>query len=206
MNGMLRVMNPFNHGIRFLPTAALMTLAACSNPKASPQAAPAEAAATPPPLIKALSPAASIATMQMPGGYRLEPVLTEPDIAEPVMVAFDGNGRMYVAEMRTYMQNADAKGEQQPFSRVSRHEDTDGDGVYDKHTVFADKLLLPRIMLPLDDRIITGRSLSRSPLKLSKRTLDLTPSAIRTRMPPLKVSPSKLGVAPAGVRSAVISP
>ena len=49
--------------------------------------------------------------MQLPKGYRLEPVLTEPDIAEPVMVAFDGNGRMYVAEMRTYMQDADGTGE-----------------------------------------------------------------------------------------------
>ncbi|MEO8064466.1 MAG: discoidin domain-containing protein [Pseudomonadota bacterium] len=105
-----------------------------------------------------LSPAASIGTMQLQSGYRLEPVLTEPDIAEPVMIAFDGNGRMYVAEMRTYMQDADATGEQEPFSRVSRHEDTDGDGVYDKHTVFADKLLLPRIMLPLDDRIIIGET------------------------------------------------
>ena len=57
-----------------------------------------------------------------------------------------------------------------------------------------------------DERIVTGRSLSRSPLKLSKRTPDLTPSAMRTRMPPLKVSPSKVGDAPAGVRSAVISP
>src|SRR3954468_5726124 len=128
-------------------------------PLLAPCSMPAEPAApAPPAIIKPLSPAASIATMQMPSGYRLEPVLTEPDIAEPVMVAFDGNGRMYVAEMRTYMQDADAKGEQEPFSRVSRHEDTDGDGVYDKHTVFADKLLLPRIMLPLDDRIIIGET------------------------------------------------
>jgi mono/diheme cytochrome c family protein len=74
------------------------------------------------------------------------------------MVSFDGNGRMYVAEMRTYMQDADGTGEMKPVSRVSRHEDTDGDGVYDKHTVFADKLLLPRIMLPLDDRIIIGET------------------------------------------------
>ncbi|MEO8019584.1 MAG: discoidin domain-containing protein [Pseudomonadota bacterium] len=96
--------------------------------------------------------------MQLPSGYRLQPVLTEPDIAEPVMIAFDGNGRMYVAEMRTYMQDADGTGEQVPVSRVSRHEDTDGDGVYDKHTVFADKLLLPRILLPLDDRIIIGET------------------------------------------------
>ncbi|HEX6397967.1 MAG TPA: c-type cytochrome, partial [Steroidobacteraceae bacterium] len=156
-------MKPVNHCLRLIPAAALVALAACSNPKTAtappaPAEPPAGAAVAPPPIIKALSPADSIAQVQMPSGYRLEPVLTEPDIAEPVMVAFDGNGRMYVAEMRTYMQDADAKGEQQPFSRVSRHEDTDGDGVYDKHTVFADKLLLPRIMLPLDDRIIIGET------------------------------------------------
>ena len=34
-------------------------------------------------------------------------------------------------------------------SRATR--DTDGDGVYDKHTVFADKLVLPRIAFPLGD-------------------------------------------------------
>ena len=44
--------------------------------------------------------------------------------------------------------------EQTPKSRVSRHEDTDGDGKMDKHTVFADNLLLPRMILPLDDRVL----------------------------------------------------
>ena len=158
---MLRAMNLLDNCTKLIPSAALVLIAACSNPKAAPEPAapvPAATPATPAPIIKALSPTDSIAEMQMPSGYRLEPVLSEPDIAEPVMVAFDGNGRMYVAEMRTYMQDADAKGEQQPLSRVSRHEDTDGDGVYDKHTVFADKLLLPRILLPLDDRIIIGET------------------------------------------------
>ena len=152
-------MNPTEKLIHLLPALALcFLLASCSTPTEL-SSTPAEPAVpAPPPPIKALSPAASIATMQMPSGYRLEPVLTEPDIAEPVMVAFDGNGRMYVAEMRTYMKDADATGEQEPFSRVSRHEDTDGDGIYDKHTVFADKLLLPRIMLTLDDRIIIGET------------------------------------------------
>jgi glucose/arabinose dehydrogenase/mono/diheme cytochrome c family protein len=138
-------------------------LTACSTPTAlsddaAKPAEPAAAAAAPPPASIALSPQASIATMELPKGYRLEPVLAEPDVAEPVMIAFDGNGRMYVAEMRTYMQDADGTGEMQPVSRVSRHEDTDGDGVFDKHTVFADKLLLPRILLPLDDRIIIGET------------------------------------------------
>ena len=83
-------------------------------------------------------------------------MLSEPHIEEPVACAFDGNGALYVVEMRTYMQDADATGEQEPRSRISRHEDTDGDGKYDKHSVFIDNLLLPRMVLPLDDRIMVG--------------------------------------------------
>lgn len=100
----------------------------------------------------------SLKTFHLPEGYRLEPVLTEPQIAEPVACAFDGNGRMYVVEMRTYMQDADATDEQAPKSRVSLHEDTDGDGKMDKHSVFADGLLLPRMVLPLDDRVLIGET------------------------------------------------
>lgn len=100
----------------------------------------------------------SLANFQLPPGYRLEPVVTEPHIAEPVVCAFDGNGRLYVVEMRTYMQDADATGENEPTSRVSLHEDTDGDGVMDKHSVFADGLLLPRMVLPLDDRVLIGET------------------------------------------------
>ena len=100
----------------------------------------------------------SLKTFQLPEGYRLEPVVTEPQITEPVVCAFDGNGRLYVVEMRTYMQDADATGEQEATSRVSLHEDTNGDGVMDKHSVFADNLLLPRMVLPLDDRVLIGET------------------------------------------------
>ena len=96
----------------------------------------------------------SIATMEVQPGYRLVPVLTEPHIHEPAAISWDGNGRMYVVEMRTYMQEIDGKNQLAPTSRVSRHEDTDGDGVYDRHTVFADNLSLPRMVLPLLDRVI----------------------------------------------------
>ena len=100
----------------------------------------------------------SLRTFHLPEGYRLEPVVTEPIIAEPVACAFDGNGRMYVVEMRTYMQDADATGENEAVSRVSMHEDTDGDGKMDRHTVFADNLLLPRMVLPLDDRVLINET------------------------------------------------
>lgn len=106
----------------------------------------------------ALSPQATLESIELPEGYSLELVLSEPQIDEPVLAVFDGNGRMYVAEMRTYMQDIDATGEFEKTSRVSMHEDTNGDGEFDRHTVFADNLLLPRMVLPLDDRIIIGET------------------------------------------------
>jgi mono/diheme cytochrome c family protein/glucose/arabinose dehydrogenase len=98
----------------------------------------------------------ALKSIQLPAGYSLELILSEPEIEEPVMCAWDGNGAMYVVQMMTYMQDADAIGEQEPKSRITRHVDTDGDGTYDKHTVYADNLLLPRFVLPLDDRIMVG--------------------------------------------------
>ncbi|MEJ0089897.1 MAG: discoidin domain-containing protein [Limisphaerales bacterium] len=88
-------------------------------------------------------------TFVLPEGYSLELMVGDPVIKEPVLAVFDGNGRMYVAEMRTYMQDIDGTGEHVPSSRVSLHWSSMGDGVFDKHTVFADHLLLPRMILPL---------------------------------------------------------
>jgi mono/diheme cytochrome c family protein/glucose/arabinose dehydrogenase len=126
----------------------LLTVAAQAVPEHPKPAV--EEAFPPMPPVKALSVAESLNSMQLPPGYRLEPVLTDPEIREPVALSFDGDGRMFVVEMRTYMQDADGTGEHDPISRVSLHEDSDGDGVYDKHTVFADNLLLPRMVLPLE--------------------------------------------------------
>ena len=95
-------------------------------------------------------------SIEFPDGYSLQLVLSEPQVEEPVAMAWDGNGVLYVVEMRTYLQTADATGEQTPLSRISRHEDTNGDGTYDKSTVFIDKILLPRMVLPLDDRVMVG--------------------------------------------------
>ena len=93
-----------------------------------------------------LSPEESMKTMSLQKGYHLELVTSEPMIKEPVAIAWDGNARMYVAELLTYMQDADATGEQQPTSRISLLEDTNNDGKMDKSTVFIDRLLLPRMI------------------------------------------------------------
>ena len=112
----------------------------------------------PRPVPKFLSPAESQKLFQLPEGYSLELVLSEPQIKEPAVAVFDGDGNLFVAEMRTYMQDIDGSGKFDKVSRVSKHMDTDGDGKFDKHTVFIDELLLPRILLPLDDRLIVGEA------------------------------------------------
>jgi putative heme-binding domain-containing protein len=106
-----------------------------------------------PPVI-AKMPTEELALTQLQPGYKLELVVSEPHVQEPMAIAFDGNGRMYVLEMRTYMQDADATGELQPGSQISRHEDKDNDGVYETHSVFVDKLVIPRFVLPLDGNAV----------------------------------------------------
>ena len=107
-------------------------------------------------------------TFVLPPGYRMELVLSDPDIDTPAVVEFDGNGRMYVAEFITYMPDVEGTGQREPRSRISRWEDTNGDGTYDKRTVFADKLVLPRAVLPLDnDSILTNETASDDVIKLT---------------------------------------
>jgi len=101
-----------------------------------------------------LTPEEEKATFVLAPGYVAELVAAEPEVEEPVLTAFDGNGVLYVAEMRSYMQDvAGTETKTLRNGRIKRLEDTDGDGRMDKVTVFADGLNLPRMILPLDDRI-----------------------------------------------------
>jgi len=106
--------------------------------------------------VKALTAEEELKTIELPNGYSLELVLSDPLIKEPMAIAFDGDGKMYVVEMRTYMQDIDGTDELTPKSRISLHESTKGDGVFDKHSVYMDNILLPRMVLPLDDRVLVG--------------------------------------------------
>ena len=112
----------------------------------------------PTPSVDYLSPEESLKTFNLPPGYKLEIVASEPMIKEPVAIAWDGNARMYVAEMLTYMQDADATGEQRPVSRISLLEDTDNDGKMDKSTVFIDSLLLPRMLLCVNRELLVNET------------------------------------------------
>ncbi|CAN5769226.1 hypothetical protein BH11VER1_BH11VER1_10290 [soil metagenome] len=112
----------------------------------------------PQPPVKGLSPEEEAKTFKLPPGYHLQLALSEPDIKEPVTMAFDGNGRLFVAEFLSYMQDIDGTAELESVSRVSMHWSSKNDGVFDKHTVFADKLKLPRLLLPMADGVLIGET------------------------------------------------
>jgi putative membrane-bound dehydrogenase-like protein len=84
------------------------------------------------------SPSQSLKTMKIASGYKIEPFLSEPDIVSPVAMDFDENGDLYVVEDRGYPLNVSGK-----VGRVKLLRDTNGDGVPDRVTVFADKLVMP---------------------------------------------------------------
>ena len=128
---------------------------------------------SPKPALKARTPKEEAASFLLPPGYRMELVLAEPDIVSPAVIRFDGNGRMYVAEFTTYMRDADGNNQHTSESRITRFESTKNDGVYDKRTVFVDKLVLPRTIVPLDgNSILTNETASDDIVKYTDTNND----------------------------------
>jgi putative membrane-bound dehydrogenase-like protein len=80
----------------------------------------------------------ALKTFKLESGFHVEKVVSEPDIASPVAMDIDENGRIYVVEDRGYPLSVD-----NPLGRVKMLEDTNGDGIPDRVTVFADKLVMP---------------------------------------------------------------
>ena len=109
---------------------------------------------TPQPPVVPVSANEELKSFVLQPGYKLTPILSEPQIREPAAIQFDGNGRMYVLELRTYMQDIDANGELMPTSRISRWEDKDNDGVYETSVIFLDSLVFPRYVVPFGKNTI----------------------------------------------------
>ncbi|HMC88752.1 MAG TPA: PVC-type heme-binding CxxCH protein, partial [Gemmataceae bacterium] len=68
-------------------------------------------------------------------------VAAEPLVSSPVAIDFGPDGRLWVAEMYDYPMGLDGKF--RPGGRVKVLEDTQGDGIYDKATVFLDGIPFP---------------------------------------------------------------
>src|SRR5437660_8270221 len=94
-----------------------------------------------------LSPREEQATLRVPAGFRVELVACEPEVIDPVAMAFDEDGRLFVAEMRGYPNAGVATGVS-TSGRIKLLEDRDGDGVYKQATVYADNLRFPTSVMP----------------------------------------------------------
>lgn len=105
-----------------------------------------------------LTPEEELATFELAPGYVAELFAAEPQVQEPVLTVWDRDGAMYVAEMRSYMQDVEGTHTKTLRNgRVKRLVDTNGDGRADQVTVFIDNLNLPRAILPLSDGWIAVR-------------------------------------------------
>jgi hypothetical protein len=114
---------------------AVQTPGGGRGPGAAPEASdPANVNAdlSPKPPVLPVSPAEQVKRFWLPPGYRLEPVLSDPVIEDPAQIAFDGNGRMFVVELRGYFQTPEGIDLIPPIGRISMHEDRDNDGVYER--------------------------------------------------------------------------
>ena len=92
------------------------------------------------------TPAQEKSTFKIEPGFTIELVASEPMVQEPVAMSFDGDGRLWVVEMRGFMPDIAGKGEVEKSGRISILEDQDGDGVMDKSTIYLDGLILPRAL------------------------------------------------------------
>lgn len=92
------------------------------------------------------TPAQEKSTFKIEPGFTIELVASEPMVQEPVAMSFDGDGRLWVVEMRGFMPDIDGKGELEKSGRISVLEDINGDGLMDKSTIYLDGLILPRAL------------------------------------------------------------
>src|SRR5437879_6173881 len=87
------------------------------------------------------SPEESLACIRVRPGFKVELVANEPLVVDPVAFDWGPDGKFWVVEMRDYPLGLDGHG--QPGGVIKYLEDTDGDGRYDKATVFLENVNFP---------------------------------------------------------------
>ena len=123
-------------GLLARATALAILLAACSDPRA----------AKGPYDTEPLEPAQALRSFQLVEGFRLETAAAEPEVIDPVEIAFDENGDLWVAEMLDYpFGPLDGRAAR---SRIRLLKDGDGDGRFETAAVFAQELPQVSSVLP----------------------------------------------------------
>jgi putative membrane-bound dehydrogenase-like protein len=86
-----------------------------------------------------LSPEEAAQAMTVPEGFRVTLAAGEPDVKQPIALAIDDRGRLWIAEAYTYPHRAP---QGQGKDRILIFEDADGDGRFEKNKVFLENLNL----------------------------------------------------------------
>jgi putative membrane-bound dehydrogenase-like protein len=100
------------------------------------------------------SPEESLKTIKTEPGIKIELFAAEPLVRDPVAIAFDDRGRMFVVEYGDYPIGPEKGGD--PLSRVVYLEDTNHDGRADKRHVFADKLTFAHSLMAYKGGFLVG--------------------------------------------------
>ncbi len=103
---------------------------------------------------KAKSPQESLACMKVRPGFKVELVASEPLTKSPVAFDWGADGKLWVVEMGDYPLGVDGKGK--PGGIVRFLEDTNGDGIYDKSTVFLEGVNFPNGIIPWHKGVIVS--------------------------------------------------
>jgi putative membrane-bound dehydrogenase-like protein len=103
----------------------------------------------------ALEPEESKKLIQKPVDFSIELFASEPDIQNPIAMAWDERGRLWIVESVDYP-NTFKETDGQANDRIKILEDTDGDGKADKFTVFADGLNIPTSMVFANGGVIVS--------------------------------------------------
>ena len=83
------------------------------------------------------SPLESLRQLHVPEGFQVTLAAAEPDVRQPIAIAFDDRGRLWVAESYSY-DGSNFTDERR--DRILIFDDLDGDGVFDRRTVFHEGL------------------------------------------------------------------
>ena len=120
-----------------------------------------DAIVTAPAVLPRLAPAeddqADRIPFTVPEGFVAERIAGPPLVTHPMFACFDDRGRLYVAGTPGEYHELDAEARlADPPDWIRCLEDTDGDGVFDRSTLFADKLTYPEGILWHDGAVYTA--------------------------------------------------
>lgn len=100
-------------------------------------------------------PQKELESFQIADGFEVTLFASEPMVVKPIQMNWDAEGRLWVISSTAYPH---LKTGEQANDKVFVLEDTDGDGVADKSTVFAEGLLTPTGILPGDGGVYVANS------------------------------------------------